>query len=226
MRLILRLIGKLFPKLSGMCRNFERLALDYGQMRSIQESKAVDARGEPIPWYTYPAIEYLLSFDFRECDVFEFGCGNSSFFWADRTHGITSVEDDEDWFRYVKKMARANQSILHRPFEENYVSSLSEQGRSFEIIAVDGKWRRGCVDEAIKYLQRGGIIILDNSERTTEMDCSKHLRDHGFFQIDFSGFGPINGYCWTTSIFIQPPTTLQQNFSGPEPIGGLRESLG
>lgn len=207
----------------GISINFKRLAIDYGQWQSIRKHKAIDASGVPIPWYTYPAIEYLRSFDFKDCDVFEFGAGNSSLFWASRSQSVTSVEDDSDWFKHVNATVRNNQLIINCILENDYVESISQQGKLFNIIIVDGKWRRRCVEEAIKCLQNGGMIVLDNSDRKIEIGCSKFLREQGFFQIDFSGFGPINEYCWTTSIFIKTPTTLQLSYGDPAPIGGLED---
>ena len=49
----------------------------------------------------------------------------------------------------------------------------------------------------------GVMIVLDNSDwfpETTEVLRSS-LK---WIQIDFHGFGPINGYTWTTTIFINP----------------------
>ncbi len=220
--MITQLMARLFPSLARISRNFMRLALDYGQWRSIREGKAVDAFGQPVPWYTYPAIEYLRSFAFKECDVFEFGSGNSSLFWAHRSRSIISVEDNAEWFQFVNKRSESNQLVIHRSLEEDYVRCLSEQGKLFHIIVIDGKWRDRCVCEAVKYLEDGGMIVLDNSDRIVEKESSNFLREKGFLQIDFSGFGPINGYCWTTSIFMKTPSTIQRNYSGPTPIGGLK----
>lgn len=212
---------RLFPSVAKMYLNFKRLAIDYGQWQSIKQGKATDAFGEPIPWYTYPAVEYLSSFTFDKCDVFEFGSGNSSLFWARRSRSIVSVEDNIEWFHHVGSLAQNNQLVIHRDLEDDYVRSLSEQDKFFHIIIIDGKWRRKCIDEAIKYLVDGGIIILDNADRSVELEASKFLRENNFLQIDFSGFGPVNGYCWTTSIFIKTSTTLQRDFKGPKPVGGL-----
>lgn len=186
--------------------------------------KAVDANGEPLPWYTYPAIEYISSFNFKDCDVFEFGSGNSSLFWSVRARSLISVEDDRCWFQFVDRMARKNQIVIHRDLETDYINSLPEQGRTFHVIIIDGKWRMRCANEAINFLAEGGMIVLDNSDWYPE--SSQFLRDNGFFQIDFSGYGPINAYCWTTSIFIRTPTSLQRNFTGPAPIGGIRQRVG
>lgn len=216
-----RLFVKFFRNMQVMKKNFSLLAFGLGQWRSVKERMAVNARGNPIPWYTYPAIEYLESFDFKNCDVFEFGSGNSSLYWAGRARSVCSVEDNEEWFDVVSKTKRSNQVILHRGNESSYVNSLPEQRKLFEIIIVDGNWRFECVVKAINCLKEGGMIVLDNSDRKIEKECGTLLREQGFLQIDFSGFGPINNYTWSTSIFIKTPVLLQKNFTGPTPIGGL-----
>lgn len=220
-KIMSRLIEAFLPNLAVMKRNICLLAFSLGQWRSIKERMAVDARGSEIPWYTYPAIEYLSSFDLANCDVFEFGSGNSSLYWAGRARSVCSVEDNQEWFEVVSKRMRINQKVMHRADEYGYVKSLPDQGRLFEIIIIDGNWRKGCVVESIKCLKDGGMIVLDNSDRMIEKECARLLREQGFIQMDFSGFGPINGYCWSTSVFLKTPILLQRNFSGPTPIGGI-----
>ena len=51
---------------------------DFAIERTIDEKVCLDRNGNPIPWYTYPAIEYLSQFDYSRKTIFEFGCGNSS----------------------------------------------------------------------------------------------------------------------------------------------------
>ncbi len=218
--LLMRMINRLMPGAAVMMSNLRLLALAHGQWRSVRERMAVDAEGRAVPWYTYPAIEYLSSFDFGGCDVFEFGSGNSSLFWAGRARSVVSVEDDKAWFERVDGNRRPNQSLLHRADAQGYVNALAEQGKLFDVIVIDGNWRTQCAQAALLYLQPGGMIVLDNSDRREEKECSRLLRAQGFIQIDFSGFGPINGYCWTTSVFLTT-SRLQGNFRGPSPIGGL-----
>jgi len=218
---VFRVLRKIFPGLAIMMHNFNILAIGLGQWKSVKERMAIDAKGNAIPWYTYPAIEYLSSFDFKDCEVFEYGSGNSSLFWARRARSVCSVEDNQEWFEVVCKRKCENQKVIHRSDATGYIMALSEQGKSFEIIVIDGNWREKCVVEAISYLKDGGMIVLDNSDRLIEKECCGLLRKKGFIQIDFSGFGPINSYCWSTSVFMKTPALLQHNFSGPTPIGGL-----
>lgn len=221
-KIFVRLFEKLLPSVAVMKRNFCTLGFQYGQWRSVRERMAVDVDGIPIPWYTYPAIEYLTSFDFRDCDVFEFGSGNSSLFWASRARSVVSVENNQEWFEVVNHTKQQNQLIIYRADETGYVTALPEQNKLFEIVVIDGNWRKPCTIEAMNCLKDDGMIVLDNSDRILEKECGTLLRENGFIQIDFSGFGPINGYCWTTSVFMKNSNLLQRNFTGPKPIGGLK----
>lgn len=50
-----------------------------GWIRSLIEKQVIDASGDPIPWYAYPAIDLLKDRISIEnginISVFEFGCG-------------------------------------------------------------------------------------------------------------------------------------------------------
>lgn len=65
-------------KLRRQLRNFRSLASGYGQWVSIRDWHAVDGAGQPVPWYTYPATEYLSHLDLSVLSVFEYGSGNST----------------------------------------------------------------------------------------------------------------------------------------------------
>ena len=45
---------------------------EFAIERSIDDKVCVDKDGNPIPWYTYPAIEYLSQFDYSDKKIFEF----------------------------------------------------------------------------------------------------------------------------------------------------------
>ena len=56
--------------------------------------RAVDKKGDPIPWYTYPAIDFLLLRDYRDKNILEFGSGQSTLWWAARAKFVLSLEED------------------------------------------------------------------------------------------------------------------------------------
>lgn len=184
-----------------------RLLFDYGLVNSINENACVDCDKNPIPWYTYPAIDFLKQLDLSEKKVFEFGCGNSSKFWAGLAKEVISVEEKEEWYEICLKDKKNNQTILNCVTEESYTESILNYSNNFDVIIVDGDFSRfKCTQNAIKKVNDGGLIILDNSDRAEEFEvysnATKLLREKGFIQVDMSGFGPLNNFTWTTSFFF------------------------
>lgn len=213
-----------YKSLAAAKRGFQvikTLFHEQGFLKSVLAAKPVGPHGEAIPWFTYPAIEYLKQFDFSDKIVFEYGSGNSSIFWAQRAKEVIAVESDRPWFEHVAKMRPPNLLLILEDGKEAYVSSISRQDRKFDVIVIDGRWRNACTTTCVDFLADHGMIIFDNSDRQYE-GCNK-LRAKGFFQVDFNGFSPINGYASTTSIFIRASTELQSNFSPSNPVGGLKQ---
>jgi hypothetical protein len=187
--------------------NFKKLALNYGQWRTIRDSSSVDKSGAPIPWYTYPTTEFLSHLDLSSFKVFEYGSGNSTLWWAGRSKQITSVEHDELWYEKNKCLLKG-QNFEYR-LEKNPQKYFIMATNDFEVLIVDGIYRRECVNHIVN-LKNGGdggcnavMIIFDNSDWYP--NTVKFLQEKfGWMQIDFHGYGPINNYTWTTSIFVNP----------------------
>jgi hypothetical protein len=181
------------------------LAFRYGFMRSLREGRCVRADGSPIPWITYPAIEFLESLDFASCRVFEYGAGNSTLFWAARAAVVHSVEFDPDWYARVAASLPAHCSIsLARTITE-YVDAIHRDPAGYDVVVVDGQNAeqgrlRGCA-AALKVLRPGGMIVLDNSGNLPR-SCAL-LRDAGLIEVPMSGFSPLNAWSDTTSIFLR-----------------------
>lgn len=198
---------------------------EFAIERTINEKICIDRDGNPIPWYTYPAIEYLSQFDVTDKDVFEFGCGNSSLFWADRARLVTSIEDNPDWFaKWQKSFNRPNLDIRWRDEGEGYYNAIFEDGKKYDIIVVDGKRRADCARTALKALNQGGIIILDDSDRINiskeYADAVASLKNGNLIQVDFYGFCPMNVYTKTTSVFLSRDFNFQSLYS-VQPINGF-----
>jgi hypothetical protein len=190
-----------------------------GYGRTLREKVPVAANGAPIPWYTYPAVEFFGQLDARGLRIFEFGCGHSSLFWAHKGADVFAVEHDRAWFEKMSAMsARLKQLVLRESIEE-YVRAIADAGGDFDIIIIDGIWRNQCAQAALPYLRKEGCIILDNSDWYT--DVAEFLRGQEFLQVDFSGFGPINNYCWTTSLLVPAKSVLNGRLKHPRPVGGI-----
>jgi hypothetical protein len=171
----------------------------HGHWRSARLHRPVDATGAPLPWFTYPAIEFLAQFDLSALRVFEYGAGNSTLYWSARCAEVVSVESDPAWHQYLVAQLAPNVRLALVPSPAAYVACL-EQEALFDVIVVDGLERLACCREAPARLKPGGLIILDNAD--WHPGAAAVLRQAGLLQVDMQGFGPVNGYSWTTSLFF------------------------
>jgi FkbM family methyltransferase len=204
-------------------KNFEILALEFGQLLTIEKNECINKNHNPIPWLTYPAIEYLNSLDFSQCSIFEFGSGYSTLFWMKRAKEIVSVEHDKEWYEKIKPMIDSNVSYLLKQNEFDYVNTLTNFNRKFDVYVIDGRWRAKCIQKVLEHIKSfgGDMLIFDNSDWYPQ--TLLHLRNKlNWIEVDFNGFGPINDYTWTTSIFINPSTKIGYS-NKLSPIGGLNQ---
>ena len=180
-----------------------------GWLNSIQTRRPVDYEGNPIPWYTYPAIDFLDSVVNSDWSVFEWGCGNSTLWWAARVERVISVEDDQQWYQDVKSIIPENVTIsLYR--EPAYHDCILEYpDQFFDAIVVDGSYRNESAINAVSKIKHGGIIVFDNSDNP-EFDRSQiFLAEAGFYRLDFWGLIPSYLYKNCTSIYFRNPELLK-----------------
>lgn len=175
------------------------LELYYGHSYSRLKKLPLDKNKDEIPWFTYPSIEFIKQFDLSNINVFEWGSGSSSVFFSKRVKSIISVEHDKQWFDLIISGLRENQKLRFEHLSQ-YSDSIKKEKSKFDIIIIDGVRRFDCAKEAVNFLAENGCIILDNSDWYSY--TSSYLRGFGLNQVDFHGFGPINNYTWTTSLFF------------------------
>ena len=147
------------------------------------------------PWLSPASIEILDAILKPSMMGFEFGSGRSTLFTAKRINHLVSLEHDPTWFKMVQQQltssgqknveyhlieqTKASKPELIRQRWDDFVVgptpatcyvqyySLIDQypDESFDFILVDGRARTECAMHAEPKLKKGGIIILDNSER-------------------------------------------------------------
>jgi hypothetical protein len=191
----------------------------YGHLNSVRSETALDAAGAPVPWYTYPAIEFLKQFDFSTRTVFEYGAGNSTLFWAQRAAYVVSVEDNDEWYEQLRTRVPPNCTLLHEPDLQRYATVVTRFPDRFDVMVIDGParglTRLKCAFASLKQLRPGGLIILDNSDWLPE--SARVLREADLLQVDFSGFAPIVAGTQTTSFFFHRECRLVPR-TGRQPL--------
>jgi len=179
------------------------LLKDYAWLKSMRIRRCVDRNGQPIPWFSYPAIDFLSQLNLKEKTVFEYGCGYSTLYWGGRTSSVISVESNLKWIEKITAEIPGNCTLVATSLDiEDYAGKINDYEEQFDIIVVDGliHTRTACCEKAIDKVMPGGIIILDNSDRC--LKSAEILRNAGFIQADFTGFAPLGPHAQTTTVFF------------------------
>ena len=82
--------------------------LEQGWFNSFKTKTPLDKSGAPIPWLSYPCIDFLNERLNSNLKLFEYGSGNSTFFYAGKVHKVVSVEHDKNWYNKINKNLPSN----------------------------------------------------------------------------------------------------------------------
>jgi hypothetical protein len=169
------------------------MAIYSGHFRSSIIGKAVNYKGDAVPWLTYPANDFLATRNFTKASVLEFGGGQSTIYWSKRAQKVTVFELNEAWIDYIDKQVGHNVQLIHAPQglenQTNFITTqLDKLGQKYDLIIIDDLHRREMFDIVVKYLNEGGMIVCDNAESYEFPDYwKKHPQ---FMRIDFYGHAP------------------------------------
>jgi hypothetical protein len=205
---------KLLPRwLSNPVRNVVTAVLtpiNYsyrtGHFRSSLKMAAVTRHGDPLPWYTYPAIDFLKDRNYAGKTVLEFGGGQSTLWWAAHAASVVTFEADRAWHDRIKSGMPPNVDLNLVPRENGkqdafHVSNMlaTKPYQHYDVVIIDGLTRGDLFDIASKYVAPNGIIICDNAEG---YGFYEGFKDRGFNRVDFYGNAPgiLLPHC--TSIFF------------------------
>jgi hypothetical protein len=162
---------------------------------------AVDLSQLDLPWWTYPAtraVEEHLQARGGHARVYEYGAGASTLWLRARAGDVTSVEHDLEFLEMLQPhllAAGGHGRVLGRPISstgtaaptEEYVSSIDTVPGEFDLIVVDGRERVRCVAAALPRLAKGGVVLLDDSQRRRYQPA---LEMAGTVVTEYTGFVP------------------------------------
>ncbi len=165
-----------------------------GHFKSSFKNKSVSAKGEILPWYTYPMIDFLGTRNFSTKKVMEFGGGQSTLWWAKRAKEVITFEDNKEWYEMLKKQIPSNVKLylVSQETRDKCVSDiekiLSDLGNpSFDIAVIDGLFREEMIEIADKFVAHDGAVICDNAEG---YGFYEGFRNRRFKKVDFFGHAP------------------------------------
>ncbi|NME72483.1 class I SAM-dependent methyltransferase [Flammeovirga aprica] len=179
-----------------------------GWSKSIKKLSSIDKEGESIPWFTYGTIHFLKQKNLSDLHLFEYGSGNSTFWFSKRVKSITSVEHDKEWYTFVNDKCPSNVDYRFKDVNNGYEDTITETSIQFDIVIIDGRKRVACAKKALPKLTDRGVIIWDNSNREKYNEGYQFLTDNGFKKIDFYGLAPSHGDPSMTTVFYKEGNCL------------------
>jgi hypothetical protein len=183
---------------------------ETGYLRSSVELKPCKRDGSPIPWMNYNVISFLEERLNKHLALFEYGCGNSTLFFARHVADVVSVECNRRWYAYVNSIKPDNvELLLHEPYDsDKYCRIIDEQNKRFDVVVVDAEDRMKCLLHAPGALSDKGVIILDDSEVDAIREGIERMLRHGFKKLDFIGLKPASPRGVRTTVFYRNDNCL------------------
>lgn len=211
-----------WPKISAWLPRDSNWLESSGWLETLLYALPVTRVGDPIPWWTYPAIDWIAAAVASHWRVFEWGAGYSTLWWAGQSAWVRAVDHSADWVRTLADQLPAHATVVHRSEQAGYLAALDEaaadlraeegSGRpwgGFDAIVVDGEHRVQCLAAAPAHLAPKGIVIVDNADSPDLMAPLADLERKGFFRIDFYGLIPGFVYKNCTSVCFRDPAVLR-----------------
>ena len=159
----------------------------------------------PFPWLVWPAIRFL-SREVKDKDIFEFGSGNSTSWYADRCKLVVSVEDDSAWYQIqVNKLGtRDNVRVVFESDPKDYASAIRKFDRTYDRVVIDGSHRLQCLENSIDFVRPGGVLVVDNTDEQTRLSDFIKSKFSSENIIVMSGYAPGSFYAKETTIVRLP----------------------
>jgi precorrin-6B methylase 2 len=183
---------------------------DIGWMNSFKQEIPVDKENKPLPWVTYSFIDFISGRLNNTLNIFEFGSGNSTIWYAKKVKSVISVEHDENWFEKIKNNMPDNVNINYKKlvYGGEYSNFSNLLNKKFNIIIVDGRDRVNSIINSTNSLCKDGVIILDDSEREEYIKGVQYLQNNGYKKLDFWGISPGYFLNKCTSVFYRDNNCL------------------
>lgn len=179
-----------------------------GWKKSFGDGFSQDENGEALPWMTYGAIEFLQNYLNKNQQVFEFGCGASTLFFAKKAQKVIGLETNEMWLKIIQK--KLQQGLNHNAQinlmidgleNDSYQNFAKNCGESFDLIVIDSLKRFECAKNCITALKPDGAIILDDSQRQNYRKIFDFFAAQNFYKTDFIGIAPGQLQIKNTTVF-------------------------
>jgi Methyltransferase domain len=167
--------------------------------------------GDPGPWIVPAATAWLARAVQPSWEVFEFGSGYSTAWFALRVGSVVSLEDDPVWLSKTSDCLRqrgvTNCSLLQSPLSDFSARIDDWPDSTFDLVVVDSMEtetvsRLDCIKAARQKVKPGRYLLLDDSDNPSLWSASDILSS--WHVQRFVGMKDFPFAVFETSIFTRP----------------------
>jgi predicted O-methyltransferase YrrM len=162
---------------------------------SILYHKVYRKRHPEHPYYVPDAIRIISSLlKNKQAIVFEWGSGISTVWYAKQVKSLVAIEHSEEWYsrgiNWLQEKNLTNVDLKYIPsindsFQNYTQAILKYDNNFFDLVAVDGRNRVECIEQAANKVKVGGYLILDDSHRTRYKFAFDLLTNYEYQRYDF-----------------------------------------
>lgn len=175
---------------------------------------------EPVPFLVLDAIMFLEEIVQPGMRVLEVGGGNSTLWFLARGARVTTIEHSQEWADQIRSWAEQNlgeeacsRLEIHVAAGASAIELIERTADgSRDLILVDcmnaHTWRHACVAAARPKLERGGWMVLDNSDHPNNWSGVELMSD--LERLRFTGFAPMCPVVTQTSFWQMKGSTLRR----------------
>lgn len=184
-------------------RYLNQTLIPLGWLESCKEELPVDIHKNPLPWWTYPAIELISTIVKPEFEVFEYGGGYSTLWWSKFVSRVVTVDHDQAWVNKIAPHLHAPHEIIWASPSQNCSIQAQELADSYFNANPNNKFpyddekinRRGLndrdfiwyADNINQYEGDFDIIVIDGmARRLCAHFAIPKLKDNGLIVFDNS----------------------------------------
>lgn len=141
-----------------------------------------------FPWYVPDSLEFFKDRDISQWEIFEWGGGSSTIWYAYNAKHVDVLEANKDWAEKISIyilniMNQNNYSVKYidvkseeaengsqnkpTPNMQEYLSYIKTLGKTYDCIIIDGSYRDEAIVPSLECIKDGGYIIFDNYEQDT-----------------------------------------------------------
>jgi hypothetical protein len=173
-----------------------KVCSDYDRWMNFLEGEGRSSLADEQPWFTFEAIDFVDRILDQSMIGFEYGCGGSTVFLAQRMKSLVSVEHDQQWFNLTRAAVQAKPQLSWQgnliPCNPDLGFDKSKCNHPDYYYSSDNDYAGNSFAEYVKFIDNYpdeyfDLVLVDGRARPS---CLKHsmskIKPNGYLILDNS----------------------------------------